>query len=245
MHGKCVVGEGSPQCLFEVHSVDGRGVHRGFEHAVAALSLSFRLIHRGVRMAEEPICLDVLTVSQGDANAGSDRNAAVPKPERGEQCIEHPLGDQSSLVRSVEIVNQDRELVTAETRDRVEIAQVRVETVSDCDQECVTGKVAEAVVHVLEAVEVNHHHRDVSTDPHSSAEGMFEPVVEQCPVRQTGERVVRRLVADLVQGTRPHDRRQQDPGDPFDELLVFGFWRTVGPDLDMSKRTLGITDGNP
>ena len=105
-----------------------------------------------------------------------------------EERIEDAERDPSGLVGRVEVVDQDRELVAAETRDRVEIAQLLLEAVGDGDQECVTGEVAETVVHVLESVEVDHHDRDESAAARPPAQGVREPVVEQRPVRQAGER---------------------------------------------------------
>ena len=100
------------------------------------------------------------------------------------------MRDASCLVGSVEVVDQDRELVAAEPGDRVEVTEVFIEAIRDCDQEGVAGEVSEAVVHVLEPVEVDDHDCDVPADACSAGEGMFEAVIEQCPVRQTGEWVV-------------------------------------------------------
>jgi hypothetical protein len=102
--------------------------------------------------------------------------------------------------------------------------------------------VAEAVVHVLEAVEIHDHHCDVSTNASSSAEGLFEAVIEQGPVRESGERVVRCLVSDRVLRPGAHDRRQQDAGDGFDELLVVMGELVVCVNLDEREWLVWVAD---
>ncbi len=92
-------------------------------------------------------------------------------------------------------VNQDRELVAAEARDRVRAAHGSTDRVADRGQQLVPGLVAERVVHRLEVVEVH------EQDGHllgSAAEGVPEPVVEEGAVRQPGERVVQRAVLELL-----------------------------------------------
>ena len=57
--GEGAVTDRGPEVLFEAHAFDGGGVHGRFEHAIAALSLSFRLVHGGVGVGEEPVGLGV------------------------------------------------------------------------------------------------------------------------------------------------------------------------------------------
>ena len=62
----------------------------------------------------------------------------------------------------LEIIDQNGELVAAETGDRVRIPQNPAESVGNTYQEGVTGQVAEAVVDVLEPVEVDDNDPDES-----------------------------------------------------------------------------------
>jgi len=59
-----------------------------------------------------------------------------------------PVARPARLVGCVEVVDEDRELISAEACDRVEVAQVRIEPVGDRDQQCIAGEVTETVVHV-------------------------------------------------------------------------------------------------
>ena len=58
------------------------------------------------------------------------------------------------------VFEQDRELVAAEAGDCVAGAHRVAEAITDCGQEIVADSVAEAVVHRLESVEVEHDHTD-------------------------------------------------------------------------------------
>ena len=84
--------------------------------------------------------------------------------DRGGKRVEHPLRDAPGLVGVVEIVDEDCEFVAAEPGDRVEVAELRLEAVGDRDQQRVAGQVTEAVVHVLEPVEIHDHDGDVPAD---------------------------------------------------------------------------------
>ena len=67
------------------------------------------------------------------------------------------------------------------------------------DQDLVAAGVAERVVEDLEVVEVDEQHRErPPSRPLAALEGLVDAVPEQDPVREPGQPVVQRLVADLV-----------------------------------------------
>ena len=77
---------------------------------------------------------------------------AVP-PQRGEQA----LGGLARLL-GVGVREQDGELVPAEAREDVRIAKPRPQDIGDALDQGVAGAVPEAVVYVLEVVEVEQQH---------------------------------------------------------------------------------------
>jgi hypothetical protein len=82
------------------------------------------------------------------------------------------------------------------------------------DQEQVTEMVAQRVVDLLEAVEVEQEQGQRLALAGRGAQGLGEAVVEQHAIGQTGERIVDRLMAqpvllDLGGGDVAHDRDQQ------------------------------------
>ncbi len=91
---------------------------------------------------------------QGDADARADHELAPGDPDRLLECEEQPLRDADGMgfVRSVE---QQRELVAAEPGQGVARAARLREALGNGLEQLVARVVAEAVVDLLEAVEVD------------------------------------------------------------------------------------------
>ena len=107
-----------------------------------------------------------------------------------------PLGDRAGVL-GLDVVAQHRELVAAEAGRRVAGAQDGRDPVGELDQDRVAGGVTEPVVHRLEPVEVEV--EQVARPGVAAAVGqhLAHPHRQQRPVRQTGERVVEGLMAQL------------------------------------------------
>ena len=107
-----------------------------------------------------------------------------------------PTAARSLLVHV--FLQQDDELVPAETGDGVARARTLLDPRADGDQQLVADVVPEAVVHRLEAVEVEQEHREGSLVSGRQVERVIETVAEHRTVRKTGERVVERLAGELL-----------------------------------------------
>ena len=102
-------------------------------------------------------------VEQRDADAGGDRargarsaERRASRADRREQLTRRPR----SASRGAGLRQQDRELVAAEPREHVGLAQARAQQRrATLDDQLVAGVVAERVVDVLEVVEVEHQRR--------------------------------------------------------------------------------------
>ena len=114
--------------------------------------------------------------------------------------LAQPLGHGLDLGHAGHRRQQDGELVTAEATDGVHVAQGRPEPRPHLAQQLVAVGVAEAVVDLLEAVEVDQQQGDLGPRPVGRGERLREAVPEQHPVGQPGQRVVRRPVAVAVGG---------------------------------------------
>ena len=115
--------------------------------------------------------------------------------ERRPQRFDEPCGDLLRLVVGVAL-EQDPELVAAETRRDVARANACADTLGSGDEQIVAGAVAEPVVDRLEVVEVEEEHRRVVGRP--ACERLADAFGEEPAVRQAGERVVVGLVAELL-----------------------------------------------
>ena len=92
--------------------------------------------------------------------AGGDGDFHVAQLERALQLLLDALGQVDGVALALDVLEQDRELVAAQARDEVRRAQHRLQAPREVHQQLVARLVAERVVHHLEAVEVEVHHRE-------------------------------------------------------------------------------------
>ena len=104
----------------------------------------------------------------------------------------------SCLALVAEVFAQHHELVAAEPRNRVLAANGRAESAAHGDEEFVARLVTEAVVHQLEAVEVDEQHRDRRVGVGQTGDRVLEPVLGQSPVGEPGQGVVQRQVPEAA-----------------------------------------------
>ncbi len=124
------------------------------------------------------------------ADAGGDAAAYAVQGRREladavDDVAAHPLG--GGLVA---VGEEQRELVAAEAGHHVGVAHRAAQDAADGDQQLVAGVVAEAVVDLLEVVEVEQQHRAGRAVASAALEVSLELGVEATPVGQAGEHVV-------------------------------------------------------
>ena len=121
-----------------------------------------------------------------------------PMRDRTSERVPDALGELTGGVGIGHVLEQDRELVTAEPRRRVAGAQAAAEALGRRHEEPVTGFVAERVVHGLEVVDVEEQDREALGAALRPLGRVLHAVAEPCLVRQAGELVVERPVHELV-----------------------------------------------
>ena len=121
--------------------------------------------------------------------------------ERGTDLPLDPLGDTRHFLREIPPLHQHHELVAAEPRDHVRRPHRGVQPLRYRDEQFVADEMPEAVVHVLEPVEVDKEntHRIFRIAP-AFLHRVVEALHEMGPVRQARERVVRRFVLQPLFG---------------------------------------------
>ena len=147
--------------------------------------------------------------AERDADARGDAERATRRVldlERLAQHFEQPFGDELGAAGRRAAFDEHDELVAADPGDRVGLAERRREPRRDGTQQAVAGVVAERVVHLLEAVEVDEQRRAVGAAPAGPGEHLLDAVEDERAVREPGERVVQRLVADALEQPRVADR---------------------------------------
>ena len=121
-------------------------------------------------------------------------------PEVHAQDFLDAVGDVDGSVGVFHPVDH-RELAAAQPRHRVAGAEKMLEPAGDAHQELVSDGVAEAVVYVLEAVEIEVKNREIGlSSPLDHGQGAGQTVHEAGPVGEPGLTVVEGVVLQLVLG---------------------------------------------
>ncbi|MEA3221058.1 MAG: hypothetical protein OZX49_02177 [Immundisolibacter sp.] len=107
------------------------------------------------------------------------------------------MGDLRRLVRWA-VGQQQAEFVAAEARQQVAAADPVLQHGGQFDQQLVAGRVTAAVIDHLELIQIHVTQGMHGIGPARLLQQFAQPVFELAPVGQTGQRVVPRLVGDLV-----------------------------------------------
>ncbi len=126
------------------------------------------------------------------------RRVDVAAVVRAAKRLEDAGGGLEHCLRTRDGLEQDPELVAAESRRRVAGAQAARQSVADLLEDVVADGVALRVVEGLELVQVDEHHRHPRGFVAVPQEGVLDPVIEERAVGQACERVVERAVAQLL-----------------------------------------------
>jgi hypothetical protein len=107
--------------------------------------------------------------------------------------------------------HEERELVTAEARQQVALADGRPQSRSHVAEQAVAVVVAERVVDLLEAIDVEQHERRLLPVALCGQNRLLNPVSVERPVRQPRELVVVGTAFDLLHlAPQPHRDAAQD-----------------------------------
>jgi hypothetical protein len=153
-------------------------------------------VHRRVGVAQQRLDVAAVLRVEADAGAAGERQVVAVDVHRQADLVDDALHRAEDHFLAGVVVEDHHELVAAQARHRVALAQHRAQPLGHALQQLVAHAVAEAVVDELEVVQVDEHHR------HGARRALREhrlahPVVQQVAVGQAGERVVVRLVLEL------------------------------------------------
>ena len=125
----------------------------------------------------------------------------MPRDERALEPRDHELGGE--VVGALE---EDGELVAADPAEQVAGAEDAGPAAGDLGEQPVAGLVAVAVVHVLEAVEIEQDDAERPARAPRAAEGLVERPVPGAPVREPGQLVDRGELGEPVHEVGAHER---------------------------------------
>ena len=106
----------------EAHRADHDVVRVRVEDAVPRLALALGHVHRDIGLAHERLGRLQPARPDADADARADRPRVSRDPPLGTDGLLQPAREHAGRLDRRVAVNQDRELVTSEARDRVRAA---------------------------------------------------------------------------------------------------------------------------
>ena len=114
----------------------------------------------------------------GDAQTARDRDVAPPDGERRPERHTELLGDLDDIVVALKAGQEENELVPAEARHGVPLAQALLEHRGDAAQEVVAHRTAEGFVDAAKAVEAEEHDRELGALPPRVDDAHGQAIVE-------------------------------------------------------------------
>ena len=188
---KLTSGQRSPQVVLEAQRRHNLLVHLIVEDREAVAAHGLGSIHGGVGVAQQVLWALVARVPQRDADADAGEDFVAVEVEGDAELVLNAFRScrRSTSVRN--IFHHDHELVASEARDGITGAAGFFDPLRNGSQELVSGEMAEAVVDVLEPVEVEEKDGEaVLRVPFGASEGVTKSVHQHGAVRQPGERVL-------------------------------------------------------
>ena len=133
-------------------------------------------------------------------DAGRHAQFVAVQAQRFGELLHDLLGHALAVFDGRDAGQQDHELVTAQARHDVRGAHGLAQAARHFDEHGVTQVVAQAVVDLLEAVQVQEHHGHEVAFAFGRGQAELELLLQHVAVGQAGQRVVQGHVLDLVLG---------------------------------------------
>ena len=184
------------------------GAHVGVEQRVAVLAGGLGRVQGQLRVAQEVVGGRVSAEGDADARRQEEVWTEVVELEGLVQSLDHASGERVEPRPAGCCLDQQHELVSAQTTDRVAGPHHVLEPFGDDLQELITGRLPEPLVDILEPVDVDEQraHQQPRLAPRSR-EHALRPVQHERAVGKPGEGVVQGLTGSLA-GLRRRRQRQ-------------------------------------
>ena len=177
----------------------GAGIHRRLEEAIGPAAVGLGAVHRQIGILDQLIEIGAVLRRQRDADAGIGRElvteAFIGLPDR----LMNARHEFHDVARVPDGGLDHRELVAAQPRDMIGLADAAPDAGGHGLQQFVADMMSERVVDALELVDVDIEQCELLAAA-GSLQLAFDLFAEQHPVRQVGQRVVMREMRDLLVG---------------------------------------------
>ena len=133
--------------------------HGGLEHVDAVAADALGVIHRELGVLQPFLGVLRLAVAERQADRAGEEDFAVVEGDRRAQRAADGFGERGDA-RGVALRQDDEaELIARQTRQRVLRLDQPAEPARQRQQDRVADRHADGIVDLLEAVEIDHHHR--------------------------------------------------------------------------------------
>ena len=194
-------------------------VHLGLERHEAVLAGRLGLVEGDVGIPKELGGRGPDSGGNSDAGGEGQRFAwETLELERGPEHLEQSLGHQFGPCVHGAPVDQDDELVATQAADAVALAHGHRKALGDRLEELVPNPVTEGVVHILESIEIDEQGRHLNIGSPGTGQHLIGAIEDEGPVGQSGQGVVDRLEADLVDQSGVGDGGGRLCGKPFESV---------------------------
>ncbi|KDB50728.1 hypothetical protein X805_37150 [Sphaerotilus natans subsp. natans DSM 6575] len=142
----------------------------------------------------------VLTVvgKAGQADRGTDLQRVAEDFHRLADGVLQPFGQHGQHGRIADPLEQQHELVAAHACCGVVLAQLLAQPPRDLDQQRITHGMAQGVVDLLEAVQVDEHQAEALALAARDSQRPLEPIEQQRAVGQPGQHIVKGQETDAL-----------------------------------------------
>ena len=202
------VREAAAKVVLERPALAQAQVHLFLEEAERAAPFGLRPIERQVRVLQE--LPRIAAIGEGDADAGPHQDLLAIQIDRLRQERHNATRQRLGRVQSDLAGPKDGELVAAQPCQGVGAPDAALEALRHPTEQKIAGGMAQRVVDVLEAVEVEAQDRRWPVASPPAGEHALEPVLEQHTVGQSGQRVVAREERHVLERS-PQCPQRQDP----------------------------------
>ena len=169
-------------------------VHRFLEDRglVAAGDLGF--VERDVGLAQQFAGIDFVAVGRRDADRDADESLAAPEVERLADGIDDASSELHRLAIAMLMDDEQSEFVGAKPGDALAALRELAQPLADGFEQIVASGVAERIVDLLEAVEIEHQHAHTALARGALRQQAAQRALETDAVGQVGQRIVQGAV---------------------------------------------------
>ncbi len=170
----------------------------GFEQGVAAGLMGLGIGKGGSGVAQQfGGCRD-RRETEGDPDRPSHHQLVPAPPQWLMHLLQQLLGDADRLGRVGDLFQEDRELVSGQAGNGIALARRPRQSLRHAPHHGVARRVTESLVDRFEPFEIETEERRRRALPLRPHQRVFQAIEEEGAVRQPGQRVVERLVGQLL-----------------------------------------------